>query len=110
MSSEASENPNNPFGHNQFVCTAALVSKSVVRYNPRGLPIVDFEIEHKSEQIEANSPRVVLCKLKAVAMGVVCEQVLQVELGEYKVWSGFMAQRSLKTNSLQFHVCSLSPL
>jgi len=103
-----SENRSDAFGQNQFVCTAALVAKSVIRYNPRGLPIIEFEIEHKSEQIEANSTRVVVCAIKAIAMGVVCEQVQKVELGEFRVWSGFLAQRSVKSNSLRFHVNSLT--
>ena len=107
-SSQDGQNNNDSFGQNQFVCTAALVAKSVVRYNPRGLPIIEFEIEHKSEQLEANATRVVVCAIKAIAMGVVCEQVQRVELGEFRVWSGFLAQRSVKSNSLRFHVSSLS--
>ncbi len=106
--SQNNQNNNDAFGQNQFVCSAALVAKSVIRYNPRGLPIIEFEIEHKSEQIEANSTRVVVCAIKAIAMGVVCEQVQQVDLGEFRVWSGFLAQRSVKSNSLRFHVSSLS--
>jgi len=107
---QSSEKRMNTFGQNQFVCSAALVAKSVVRYNPRGLPIIEFEIEHKSEQVEANATRVVVCAIKAIAMGVVCEQVQQVELGEFRTWSGFLAQRSVKSNSLRFHVCSFSDI
>ena len=93
-------------GSNQLNLTGTLVAKSTLRYTPTGLPLCEFELEHESEQLEASKPRMVKCIVQALALGVAANQVNGLELGSFKHWSGFIALRSHKSKSLQFHVCA----
>jgi primosomal replication protein N len=109
---EAAENSNKlgdegKAGINQFILTATLVAKSILRYTPAGLPICEFELEHESEQLEASKPRTVRCTVPAVALGVAANQINGLEVGALKNWSGFIALRSHKSKSLRFHVCAV---
>jgi len=92
---------------NELKLQASLLSRAVIRYSPQGLPICEFELQHSSTQVEAGLGRSVQCTVKALAMGAVCNQLQQVNLGEFRLWSGFLAQRSLKSPNLRFHVTSI---
>lgn len=93
--------------HNVLKLTARLVGKSVLRFTPAGVPVSEFQLEHESEQQEASKPRQVRCVVNAVAMGVLASQIDSLYLGCVQNWSGFIALRSYKSKSLQFHVCAL---
>jgi len=107
--SQAHFSANSSESLNKWTLTAQLTSLSVVRYNPQGLPVCEFELEHNSEQVEAGLPRAVRCKVSALSMGVVTEQIRKLPLGQWGLWEGFLAQRSLKSNGLRFHVTSVTP-
>lgn len=98
-----------PFNTNQFHLTAKLISKSVLRFTPTGLPVCEFELEHESSQLEASKPRQVRCVVQAIALGNAANQVNELTLGHSHNWIGFMALRSHKSKNLQFHVCAVRP-
>jgi len=94
---------------NNWVLTAQLVQIAVTRYNPQGLPVCEFELEYSGQQIEAGVDRTVRCKVSALSMGVVTEQIRKLPLGQSARWEGFLAQRSMKSSGLRFHVTSVTP-
>ena len=92
---------------NQLVIHASLIEKSSLRYTPAGLPVCEFKVSHDSIQIEAGEIRRVHCELDAIALGVVANQIDQIDLGSLLKCSGFIARRSVKTQRLRFHVCKV---
>lgn len=110
MNLEDETQQNAQSGVNQFTVTARLISKSVLRYTPAGLPVCEFELEHDSVQLEATKPRQVRCELQALAMGAAAHQVDGLDVGRVLDWQGFIALRSHKSKSLRFHVCAMRPV
>ncbi|WP_288109155.1 primosomal replication protein N [Limnobacter sp.] len=92
---------------NQFELQATLISKSILRYTPAGVPVCEMELQHESVQIEASKPRTVQCVIDAISLGSLANSISKLELGSEMIWSGFIALRSHKQKKLQFHICNM---
>ncbi len=84
-----------------------------MRYSPAGVPVLDCVLTHTSQVLEAGAVRNVAVQVKAVAVGVVAEQVQQQPLGLQAVFEGFIAStasnRKANSNRLLFHIQSFTP-
>ena len=76
---------------NRVVLTALLAEAEALRYTPGGLPAITVQLEHQSQQVEAGQPREVSARVKAVAFGVLAEQLAQQALGSCWTFEGFLA-------------------
>jgi primosomal replication protein N len=68
------------------------IVKAVKRtVSPAGIPHFQFAMEHVSEQIEADLPRRVYCRIRVLASGQALERQIQIlELGVQVKVTGFI--------------------
>jgi primosomal replication protein N len=75
-----------------------------LRYTPAGIPVLNFRIDHSSQQIEAEVSRTVDCEMSAVVLGVTAQLLTGAKPGDMLHLSGFLAAKSLKSRTLVLHV------
>ncbi len=75
-----------------------------MRYSPAGVPILEFQIAHESEQHEAGGQRRVNCEIPCVALAATALLLRDVAPGSELRVSGFLASRSLKRKTPVLHV------
>ena len=83
------------------------MERGALRYTLAGVPVVDFRLQHYSEQIEAGVARKVECEMPCVALGSNAKLIAAIKPGEQASLvcvSGFLAARSLKHRSPVLHV------
>ncbi len=90
-----------------MVMQATVVSVSVLRYTPTGVPVLEMELHHQSEQMEANSIRQVSVTVDAKIIGKEALGWQHAQGREVDV-SGFLAQRSQKNTRLVLHIQSIN--
>lgn len=91
---------------NRFEIIARIAEVSAMRYSPAGLPVVDCQLEHDSDQEEAGAQRKVHVLLKSVAMGIMAEKLVQLPLEKFFKFTGFIASTP-KSKSVIFHIQSI---
>jgi primosomal replication protein N len=62
---------------NQIVLSARVLEFSGLRFTPGGLPVVTLQLDHASDQFEADKSLKVALRLKAMAVGEVAEKLAQ---------------------------------
>lgn len=92
---------------NRLVLTARLAERGKTRYTPAGLPALDLRLDHASELAHEGSVRKVAMQLRALAMGSMVPAVAALELGQQKVFGGFMAS-ARNGRGLLFHLTDLA--
>lgn len=90
---------------NTLVLKATVHSIEPLRYTPAGMPLLQLQLLHDSEQQEAGLNRKVHCQLPAVLIGEKAQAPLQ--LGDYIKVKGFLAQRSAKSTQVVLHIQEL---
>ena len=53
--------------------SAVVVQVQSLRYTPAGIPAINLVLEHESQQVELDTPRLVKLQLRAVAFGAQAE-------------------------------------
>ena len=76
---------------NHTELTACIAELSALRYTPAGLPALDLMLEHSSQQTEADHPRQVSLKIRALALGTQAERLARQAVGTQWQFSGFLA-------------------
>lgn len=92
---------------NQLLLTGTLAQLEALRYTPAGVPLIECRIRHESKQIEANSERMVQVEIPAIAIGEMARKVSQLNLAQPLRVTGFIAQKSQKSQQIVLHICSL---
>jgi len=95
---------------NQLTVVAQLVEKSVLRYTPAGIPIATVALKHDSKQMHAGAERLVEFEINAIAAGEISSQMLEIELGEFREFKGFLARKNRNSKSIVFHVTHIEAL
>ena len=88
---------------NHVELTASVAEAQALRYTPAGIPAANFVLEHESEIVEAGTARQVKLIVKAVAFGVLAEQVGQLALGKVFRFTGFL-MNSRAGKGVVFHI------
>ena len=91
---------------NALLLTASVAEISAQRYTPAGIPALDLQLEHESEQIEAGQSRKVKLALRAVALGPVAEALRTLSIGKQAKFKGFLATAKNGKGSL-FHITDI---
>ncbi len=79
-----------------------------MRYTPAGLPALDLGLKHESEVTEDGQPRKVSMEMRAVAIGVITQELLPLELGTECLYAGFLTS-TRNGRGLLFHITSVEP-
>jgi primosomal replication protein N len=87
---------------NNLVLSGVVISLEPIRYTPAGIPLLNFVLQHTSEQTEAGLKRKVECEVNAVAIGEIAKQ--NIQLGSNIKAKGFLAKRSAKSTQLVLHI------
>ncbi len=64
---------------NHLVLVARIAALSALRYTPAGLPALDLELVHESQQVDADVPRTVRLTIKAVAFGALTQRLMAMD-------------------------------
>jgi primosomal replication protein N len=88
---------------NHLVLVARIAALSALRYTPAGLAALDLELEHDSQQTDADTPRTVRLTLKAVAFGEMTRRLLAIDTSQLVRFNGFLVSPRLG-KSVTFHV------
>jgi primosomal replication protein N len=91
-------------GVNQVHLDGILVERAAMRHTPAGVPVVEAQIRHRSDVIEAGTPRTLEFMVNAVALGPVAGKLEREALGAQLDLSGFLAPRSRRSNKLVLHL------
>ena len=89
--------------------SAQIQALQALRYTPAGVPTLDFEVLHLSTQSEAGQARLTQFTLRAIAFGMVAEQVAKQPLGAQLQCQGFLAAGK-SGKGLVYHLQSFESL
>lgn len=92
---------------NRTELSGTLQERGNLRYTPAGIPVIEFRIAHRSEQIEAAAPRRVECEMACVTLGSTALLLKEAVPGSGVAVSGFLAARSLKQKTPVLHVTQI---
>lgn len=75
-----------------------------MRYTPAGVAVINLEIDHASEVIQAGSSRAVCFSLEITALGDAALAASQLLLGKVYTFEGFWAPAHYRTKRITFHL------
>ena len=94
---------------NTVCLTARIAEVSPLRYTPAGIPALNLVLEHESEVEEVGAKRQVKLTVRAVAFGALAETSAKSELGQLKVFTGFLIN-ARTSKSIVFHIQDINPI
>ncbi len=89
---------------------ATLVERTALRFTPAGIPVLEAQLQHVSQAVEAGITRRLDFALDVIAMGETAQQLARESLGSELAMSGFLAPRSRRSSRLRVHVVDFSRL
>lgn len=89
---------------NRIVIEGAIVQRGALRYTPVGIPVVEFAVEHVSEQQEDGSLMAVRLRLQAIAIGSLAATCAGLAEATPIKLAGFLASRSARNDTPVLHV------
>ena len=89
---------------NEIRISGNLVERAALRFTPAGVPVVEAQISHRSEVIEAAAPRTLEFVFSTIALGPVALELQREALGARLLISGFLAPRSRRSARLVLHM------
>jgi primosomal replication protein N len=84
-----------------------IVELGALRYTPAGVPVVEFKLDHESEQDEAGAKRKVQAEISAVAFESQARLVSQRNMGSEVRLEGFLSARTKRSKKLVLHVTNI---
>jgi primosomal replication protein N len=95
---------------NRIRLTGQLQERAAMRYTPAGMAVVEAQMLHRSEVVEAAAPRKLEFGFSVLALGAIARQLAAESLGCELELSGFLAPRSRRSTRLLVHVQEYSRL
>ena len=80
---------------------------SALRYTPAGIPVVEFKLDHESEQDEAGTRRRVKAQISAVAFEAQARLVSKMKLNSDLQVKGFLSAKTRRSKKLVLHVTNI---
>ena len=84
-----------------------VVQVQSLRYTPAGIPAINIVLEHESQQVELDTPRLVKLQLRAVAFGAQAEILARQGLDSVCEFHGFLAN-ARNGKGVVFHIQDFS--
>lgn len=95
---------------NRLELSGTVIKVAELRYTPVGIPVLSFDLQHLSEQVEVGMKRKVECAVPVMAMGPLAVEAQEMAEGSQVSVTGFLAKRSLKSTQLVLHVQTLKKI
>jgi primosomal replication protein N len=92
---------------NQLQLAAVVVQVQSLRYTPAGIPALNIVLEHDSEIVEMDTPRLVKLQLRAVAFGAQAEVLSRQGLDSACEFHGFLTN-ARNGKGVVFHIQDFS--
>ncbi|HLS85847.1 MAG TPA: primosomal replication protein N [Burkholderiales bacterium] len=92
---------------NRAELTGRIVELGALRFTPAGIPVVDFRLEHESEQDEAGGRRKVTAEIGAVAFDAQARLLATRAMGSEVTVRGFLAAKRKGSKRLVLHVTDI---
>jgi len=92
---------------NQLQLAAVVVQVQSLRYTPAGIPALNIVLEHDSEIVEMDTPRLVKLQLRAVAFGAHAEVLSRQGLDSACEFHGFLTN-ARNGKGVVFHIQDFS--
>jgi primosomal replication protein N len=89
---------------NQITLSGEVTGKDTLRTTPAGIPMIEFRLQHRSQQTEAGMEREVQCDMSVVAMGEVARELGSVSNGQLIAVQGFISRRNRNSDFPVLHV------
>lgn len=89
---------------NRLALSAQVLEIGPLRHTPAGVPVLEMQLSHASEVIEANFPRRVELTLAAVALGDQARMLAGTPLGASLHVEGFLAPVRKSATRLALHI------
>ena len=78
-----------------------------MRFTPAGVPVVEFKIDHESEQAEAGAKRSIKAEISAVAFEAQARLVAKARPGSEVKLEGFLGAKSKRSKKIVLHVTNI---
>jgi primosomal replication protein N len=88
---------------NEVALSGELTAIEPLRYTPAGIPLINFRLLHRSQQVEAGLKRQVECEVNGVAMAEVAVALSRLRPGQAARVKGFLNRRNRMSAQLVFH-------
>jgi len=95
---------------NRVLLNATLIERTALRYTPAGVAVIEVQLQHQSDALEAGVNRRLEFAFGAIALGGTARQLANESLGSELSLSGFLAPRSRRSARLLVHVQQYSRL
>jgi primosomal replication protein N len=89
---------------NEFRLSGVLIERAAMRFTPAGGPVLEAQIQHRCEVVEAGTVRTLEFVVSAVGLGSVAGDLQRQALGAELDFTGFLAPRSRRSRRLVLHL------
>ena len=89
---------------NTVALTGELTEVEPLRHTPAGIPLLNFRLAHKSQQMEAGYRRQVECEVNGIAIGDVAVAMSKMQAGAEVRLDGFLNRKNRMSAQLMLHV------
>ncbi|SPE24432.1 Primosomal replication protein n (modular protein) [Burkholderiales bacterium] len=89
---------------NHVQLSGTLIERTALRYTPAGIAVIEAQLQHLSQTVEAGMGRRLAFAFGAIALGGIAKELAEVNLGSDLALSGFLAPRSRRSTRLLVHV------
>ena len=89
---------------NAVALSGTLIAVEPLRHTPAGIPLLNFKLAHKSQQVEAGYKRQVECEMNGLAVGEAAVQMSRLQAGQALNVSGFLNRKNRMSTQLILHV------
>jgi primosomal replication protein N len=97
---------------NEFRLSGVLIERAAMRFTPAGVPVLEAQIQHRCEVVEAGAVRTLEFVLSAVGLGPLAGDLQRAALDAELDLTGFLAPRSRRSRRLVLHLtgCRRAPV
>jgi primosomal replication protein N len=95
---------------NRVALRGELKAIEPLRHSPAGIPLLNFKLAHRSQQVEAGYKRQVECELNGIAAGEVALAIARLRPGSEVSLEGFLNRKNRMSVQLMLHVTKVETL
>lgn len=88
---------------NHTIICGKINKLGILRYSPAGIAVIEFTVDHMSQQIEAGVERQIRCEIHAIALGQLALTIAEFQAESKLKLTGFLNRKSHKNQQLILH-------